>query len=153
MSAPAALKKYTKEEVALRDGGVTKRALQKQLETASADEKAAIEAKIAKAYDETWIIIHGVVFDVTKFKNKHPGGPGSFVETAGQDATTQFEELYHSASARDMLRDLTVGQLDTYEGDLERVYQFASSDEASQNVGIIVAVGVAIAAAIYYMYF
>jgi hypothetical protein len=52
-----------------------------------------------------------------------------------------------------MLRDMTVGQLDTYDGDLERVYKFTSSDQASQNLGVVIAVGVAVAAALYYAFF
>ena len=155
MAAPAqkVLKEYTEAEVARHDGGITIKALTKKLESASADEKAKIEAEIKQYHNDTWIILHGVIFDVTKFKSKHPGGPQSFVETAGKDATKEFEELYHSATARDMLRDMTVGKLAGYEGDLERVYQFSSTDVASQNLGVVIAVGVAVAAGLYYAFF
>ena len=102
---------------------------------------------------DLWIIIHGLVFDVTKFQAKHPGGPQSLMDCAGKDATTAFEELYHSSTAREMLNELLVGKLDTYEGPIGRAFENQSSDEASQNVGIIVALGVGLAAAVYYMYF
>jgi cytochrome b involved in lipid metabolism len=152
--APKTYKKFTAAEVAVHDGGLKAKALKAQLEKETDPAaKKALEAQILAAPLDTWIIIHGLVFDVTKFKNKHPGGPQSFVETAGQDATTEFEELYHSATAREMLRDMTVGQLDTYDGDLERVYKFTSSDQASQNLGVVIAVGVAVAAALYYAFF
>lgn len=151
---PKVYKKLTAEEIATHDGGIVLKQLKAELEKETdAGKKKAIEAKIAAAHNDTWLIIHGLVFDVTKFKSKHPGGPQSFVDTAGKDATTEFEELYHSATAREMLRDMVVGQLDTYDGDLERVYHFASTDQASQNLGVIIAVGVAAAAAAYYAFF
>lgn len=157
MATPAPAKeykKYTAAEISTHDGGVQLKALKAQYDAATdPEQKKKLQKQVEAAHTDTWIILHGLVFDVTKFKSKHPGGPQSFVETAGKDATQEFEELYHSATARDMLRDMVVGQLDTYDGDVERVFQFTSTDQASQNLGVVIAVGVAVAAALYYAFF
>jgi len=46
------------------------------------------------------IIIHGQVYDVTKFLDDHPGGPDIIADGAGTDLTDQFEDTGHSAEAR-----------------------------------------------------
>ena len=47
------------------------------------------------------IIIHGQVYNVTKFLDDHPGGPDIIADGAGTDLTDQFEDTGHSAEARE----------------------------------------------------
>ena len=39
--------------------------------------------------DDTWIVIDGLVYDVTKWKYKHPGGQKMLTNQAGQDSTVR----------------------------------------------------------------
>ena len=51
------------------------------------------------------------VYDVTKFLSEHPGGEEILLECAGVDATEGFEDVGHSADARELLQDYLVGDL------------------------------------------
>eukprot|EP00927_Polykrikos_kofoidii_P069673 TRINITY_DN65243_c0_g1_i1.p2 TRINITY_DN65243_c0_g1~~TRINITY_DN65243_c0_g1_i1.p2 ORF type:complete len:174 (+),score=37.30 TRINITY_DN65243_c0_g1_i1:179-700(+) len=55
---------------------------------------------------DTWIALHGLVYDVTAYLPDHPGG-GDLVEiVGGEDATDKFEEAAHSARSRKELRNV-----------------------------------------------
>ncbi|XP_017762150.1 PREDICTED: cytochrome b5 isoform X2 [Eufriesea mexicana] len=58
-----------------------------------------------------WIVIYDMVYDVTEYKDKHPGGPELIEEYAGQDATRGFDEFGHSSDAKRMLKKFLVGEL------------------------------------------
>jgi cytochrome b involved in lipid metabolism len=74
-------------------------------------EKEYTETEVAKhtAEDDVWIILEGVVYDVTKFMDDHPGGPEIIHNQAGRDATDEFEEVFHSETAKKMLPEYRVG--------------------------------------------
>ena len=59
-----------------------------------------------------WMVIHGKVYDITKFLEDHPGGEEVLIELAGQDATEAFEEIGHSDDARELLDKFYVGELE-----------------------------------------
>jgi L-lactate dehydrogenase (cytochrome) len=44
--------------------------------------------------DDLWIVIHGKVYDLTKFLPEHPGGPRIILKYAGQDATDAFDPIH-----------------------------------------------------------
>ena len=58
-----------------------------------------------------WMIIAGKVYAVERFLSEHPGGEDVLLETAGRDATREFEDVGHSKSARDQLNDFFIGDL------------------------------------------
>ncbi|QPG77381.1 hypothetical protein FOA43_004794 [Brettanomyces nanus] len=62
--------------------------------------------------DDLWMIIHGNVYDVTKFVDEHPGGEEVLLDVAGTDATDAFEDIGHSDDAREILKDLYLGKVD-----------------------------------------
>ena len=49
---------------------------------------------------DVWVVLHGKVYSVGSFLAEHPGGPEVIEERAGADATSAFEDIGHSASAR-----------------------------------------------------
>ncbi|VVB07371.1 unnamed protein product [Arabis nemorensis] len=62
---------------------------------------------------DCWIIINGKVYNVTKFLEDHPGGDDVLLSSTGKDATDDFEDVGHSESAREMMEQYYVGEIDT----------------------------------------
>ncbi|KAG5129675.1 hypothetical protein JHK84_036072 [Glycine max] len=60
--------------------------------------------------DSTWIIIHGHVYDCTRFLKDHPGGVDSILINADTDCTEEFDAI-HSDKAKQMLQDFRIGDL------------------------------------------
>ena len=73
----------------------------------------ATEVALHNKPSDIWVIIHGLVYDVTDFLPKHPGGIPPLAKNgrAGQDVTSAFERLKHSADARALLPAMAVGRL------------------------------------------
>ncbi|KAL7267500.1 Osmotic growth protein [Rhizina undulata] len=44
--------------------------------------------------DDVWVVVKGVVMDVTNFLEDHPGGVQAVLNFAGRDATEEFEMLH-----------------------------------------------------------
>ncbi|MBA0856651.1 hypothetical protein Goshw_001238 [Gossypium schwendimanii] len=61
---------------------------------------------------DCWLIINDKVYDVTKYLKDHPGGDEVLLSATGNDATDDFEDVGHSDSARDMLDQYYVGEID-----------------------------------------
>ncbi|XP_028757479.1 inducible nitrate reductase [NADH] 2-like [Neltuma alba] len=59
-----------------------------------------------------WIIVHGYVYDCTRFLKDHPGGPEIILINAGTDCTEEFEAI-HSKEANKMLEDYRIGEIMT----------------------------------------
>ncbi|KAK2429630.1 sulfite oxidase [Trifolium repens] len=70
------------------------------------------EVKKHKTPDSAWIIVHGHVYDCTRFLKDHPGGSDSILINAGTDCTDEFEAI-HSDKAKKLLEDYRIGELVT----------------------------------------
>lgn len=79
-------------------------------------EKRGVKGKVFKELNEIfehntkeslWLLIENKVYDVTNFK--HPGGKQILLQNAGQDATTQFEDISHSDKADELMKGLYIG--------------------------------------------
>ena len=62
--------------------------------------------------ESAWIIVHGHIYDCTRFLKDHPGGADSILINAGTDCTEEFEAI-HSNKAKKMLEDYRIGELIT----------------------------------------
>lgn len=60
---------------------------------------------------DCWILVNGLVYDVTEFLDEHPGGGDLLVQVAGKDATSDFEDIGHSNHAREMLAKYKIGAM------------------------------------------
>uniref|UniRef100_A0A2K5NSL7 Cytochrome b5 type B n=1 Tax=Cercocebus atys TaxID=9531 RepID=A0A2K5NSL7_CERAT len=59
---------------------------------------------------ELWLVIHGRVYDVTRFLNDG-WGEEVLLEQAGVDASESFEDVGHSSDAREMLKQYYIGDI------------------------------------------
>lgn len=69
------------------------------------------DIRVHNMSNDTWLIIHDKVYDITSFLEEHPGGEEVLLEQAGADATESFEDVGHSTDAREMLMQYYVGEL------------------------------------------
>ncbi|KAJ4834618.1 hypothetical protein Tsubulata_014935 [Turnera subulata] len=68
------------------------------------------EVKKHNSPDSAWIIVHGHVYDCTRFLKDHPGGTDSILINAGTDCTEEFDAI-HSDKAKKMLESYRIGEL------------------------------------------
>ncbi|XP_040265859.1 cytochrome b5 [Bufo bufo] len=104
---------------------------------------------------ELWLVIHGRVYDITRFVEEHPGGEEVLFEQAGADATESFEDVGHSVDARDMLTQYYVGDLhpDDCQNHSKKDAAIPSSDSSSSwATWLIPAVAVLILGLMYRFY-
>lgn len=81
------------------------------------------EVKSHNTRNSVWFVIHNKVYDVSKFMDEHPGGEEVLLEQAGKDATEIFEDVSHSADAKDLMKNYLVGELPENERTAENVKQ------------------------------
>mmetsp|Transcript_1611 Transcript_1611/g.3610 ORF Transcript_1611/g.3610 Transcript_1611/m.3610 type:complete len:136 (-) Transcript_1611:1075-1482(-) len=63
--------------------------------------------------EDCWIVIHGKVYDITKFLDEHPGGSDVVLNASGKDATSEYDDVGHSNTANKMMKEYFIGE---YEG-------------------------------------
>ncbi|KAI8983530.1 acyl-CoA dehydrogenase/oxidase [Pilobolus umbonatus] len=65
--------------------------------------------------NDSWIIVHDKVYDITGFLDDHPGGKKVLLKAAGTDATKQFD-AFHSPSVLDKIASkYLIGEIGTDE--------------------------------------
>lgn len=80
---------------------------------AAADQAAEYSLKDVashKSANDAWMVIHGQVYDVTKYIHDHPGGAEVLVEAAGADASEAFDSAGHSEDAFEIMAEYRVGK-------------------------------------------
>ena len=60
---------------------------------------------------DCWIVIRGMVYDVTDFLKVHPGGSNIIISVAGEDATEYFEELHREEVLEGVGKQYIIGEL------------------------------------------
>lgn len=100
------------------------------------------EVKQHNSRDSVWFVIHNKVYDVTKFMEEHPGGEEVLLEQAGKNASEIFEDVSHSADAKDLMKTYLVGELPENERTAEPVKQVKTQvktkhfDDAEHSLSI-----------------
>eukprot|EP01057_Protomagalhaensia_wolfi_P002893 Protomagalhaensia_wolfi_Nauph_80__2892@NODE_2983_length_926_cov_175_278467_g2340_i0_p1_GENE_NODE_2983_length_926_cov_175_278467_g2340_i0NODE_2983_length_926_cov_175_278467_g2340_i0_p1_ORF_typecomplete_len140_score6_15Cytb5/PF00173_28/4_4e23OMP_bbrl/PF13505_6/0_089_NODE_2983_length_926_cov_175_278467_g2340_i0428847 len=61
--------------------------------------------------DDAWMVLGGVVYDITDYLKAHPGGSSILLRFAGQDATKQFNAVHPWVSHQRILQNRIVGFL------------------------------------------
>ncbi|KNC47614.1 cytochrome b5 [Thecamonas trahens ATCC 50062] len=68
------------------------------------------EVKQHNTEDSLWMVIRGLVYDLTEYLDEHPGGD-IMLEGAGLDATEMFDDVGHSDEAAEELAKYLIGRL------------------------------------------
>ena len=54
------------------------------------------QVKANNSAKSCWAVVDDYVYDLTKWINSHPGGPGAIVSLCGTDATTSFKSQHQN---------------------------------------------------------
>jgi len=100
---------------------------------------------------DMWMVIHDRVYDVTKFKDEHPGGDEVLRELAGQVATESFEDVGHSTDAREMMLEFEIGEL--AESDKKTKVAKHGDNSAGLMASLLLPLGAALLVALLYRYY
>ncbi|KAF4658764.1 hypothetical protein FOL47_007856 [Perkinsus chesapeaki] len=103
---------------------------------------------------DCWVVIHGGVYDVSKFLNEHPGGPDVILAVAGEDVTEDYEGIGHSDAARHIAAEHKIGILKGCEraNDIPSLAEVQASSTVA-GVGVLpLLIAALIAVAAYYAF-
>lgn len=79
---------------------------------------------------DAWMIVHGMVYDVTPYVEYHPGGVPMMMAGAGKDASKLFDKYHAWVNLGFMLERCCLGYYDARPGDDDD-----SSDEDEDDIG------------------
>lgn len=102
----------------LFDAGVLGRASHSTPETTPVEEQTFTWEEVAarNGADAAWIAIDDIVYDVTDFVDRHPGGREMLLLAVGRDATNLFNSYHPFTNApRALLARMRIGTLATHE--------------------------------------
>lgn len=91
------------------------------------------EVKQHTTRNSVWFVIHNKVYDVTKFMDEHPGGEEVLLEQAGKNASEIFEDVSHSADAKDLMKTYLIGELPEHERTTEKAEKTTITAKATKN--------------------
>ncbi|KAL4867213.1 hypothetical protein BDV12DRAFT_186856 [Aspergillus spectabilis] len=60
---------------------------------------------------DLWLAIDGIVYDLTRFSDEHPGGTKILVSVAGTDATKKFRKYHGDNILQRYAKDYKIGTL------------------------------------------
>lgn len=84
---------------------------------------------------DCWVIIHGRAYDVTDFKEEHPGGKNIILKWAGKDATDTYEPI-HPPDTLDKYLDQSkhLGEVDMSTIKEERIEDDPDEQERQERI-------------------
>ena len=69
--------------------------------------------------DDLWIVVKGVVLDVTNWLDEHPGGPQALFSHMGKDASEEFEMLHDDEVIPKYAAGIVIGSVEGQEVSLQ----------------------------------
>ncbi|RDA84426.1 hypothetical protein CP532_2148 [Ophiocordyceps camponoti-leonardi (nom. inval.)] len=72
-------------------------------------------AQVAKhnSRESCWVILYGIVYDVTDFLSSHPGGANIILKLGGRDATEEYDPVHPPGTLEENLRpEARLGRVD-----------------------------------------
>ncbi len=69
--------------------------------------------------DDLWIVVKGVVLDVTNWLDEHPGGPQALFSHMGKDASDEFEMLHDDEVIPKYAANIVIGRVQGQEVTLQ----------------------------------
>lgn len=69
-----------------------------------------LEVRKHNSAESAWIVVHGHIYDCTRFLKDHPGGADSILINAGTDCTEEFDAI-HSDKAKNLLEEFRIAEL------------------------------------------
>ncbi|TGJ80481.1 hypothetical protein E0Z10_g8286 [Xylaria hypoxylon] len=69
--------------------------------------------------DDLWVVVKGVVMDLTNWLDEHPGGPQAIMNFMGRDATEEFEMLHDDEVIPKYAPEQVIGRIKGQEVTLE----------------------------------
>ncbi|XP_043997876.1 cytochrome b5 isoform X2 [Gambusia affinis] len=91
------------------------------------------EVRMHNTSNDTWLIIHNKIYDITSFLEEHPGGEEVLLEQGGSDATESFEDVGHSTDAREMLQQYYIGELHMEDRKKEKTKEADAKDSGESS--------------------
>eukprot|EP00171_Calliarthron_tuberculosum_P015413 IDg15413t1 len=106
------------------------------VDMAAPDPPSFTALQVAKhnQHHDAWIIVAGKVLNVTPYLHEHPGGDVVLLDSAGRDATRDFEDVGHSPDANAQLERLVIGVLRPQTADELRVGKKGAASGARAGV-------------------
>lgn len=84
---------------------------------------------------DKWVAIHGKVYDISKYVPEHPGGEEILLEIG--DRTESFEDIGHSQTARDKLKEYYIGELKDYAQTIKKENGGAASNNRAMSLAVV----------------
>lgn len=78
-------------------------------------------AEVAKhnTKEDLWVVVKGVVMDLSDWLDEHPGGPQALMNFMGRDATEEFEMLHDDEVIPKYSPKQVIGKVEEVEPSLE----------------------------------
>ena len=84
---------------------------------------------------DCWVIIHGRAYDVTEFKEEHPGGNNIILKFAGKDATETYDPIHPPDTLDKFLeKDKHLGEVDMETIEQEQVEEDPDEQERQERI-------------------
>ena len=84
---------------------------------------------------DCWVVIHGRVYDVTEFKEEHPGGKSIILKYAGKDATETYDPIHPPDTLDKFLeKDKHLGEVDMDTIEQEHVEEEPDEQDRQERI-------------------